>query len=363
MTMQDKRAIPSLDGLRAFSVLAVILGHTRDASLDHFRLLKAFRNGGQGVAVFFVLSGFLITHLLLKEKGRTGTLNLKEFYFRRTMRIFPPFYVFVLVVGILTFFHLASVDSRSFLAALTYTWNYVPQANDSWVLGHCWSLSLEEQFYLLWPLCIARLKRETCLKITLGIILLSPVSRIVTYYAWPSMRTHINMMLHTHVDAIMTGCLLTLLIDMDLWKTARSITLRPWAPALALFFLFAIATPAELRWRGTYQMSVGISLENIAIATLVLFAVFRHHSYLGQLLNWRPIRHIGMISYSLYLWQQLFTGPRTHNLAQSLIFSFLCAEASYFLVEKPSFRLRDMIQKRLFKPRPAIAVQPTPQLQ
>jgi peptidoglycan/LPS O-acetylase OafA/YrhL len=360
--MQGKRAIPSLDGLRAFSVLAVILGHARGTVLDHFPALSIFRNAGQGVAVFFVLSGFLITHLLLKEKGKTGNIDLKEFYFRRTLRIFPPFYVFVLVVGILTFFHLAAADTRSFLAALTYTWNYVPQANDSWVLGHCWSLSLEEQFYLLWPLCVAKLRRETCLKITLGIILLSPVSRIVTYYAWPSMRTHINMMLHTHVDAIMTGCLLTLLLDMDLWKKARAIMLRPWAPALALFFLFAIATPAELRWRGTYQMSVGISLENIAIATLVLFAVFRHHSYLGRLLNWKPIRHVGMISYSLYLWQQLFTGPRTHNLASSLIFSLVCAEASYFLVEKPSFRLREMLQKRLFKPRKVMGVQAAAQV-
>jgi peptidoglycan/LPS O-acetylase OafA/YrhL len=337
---EDKRAIPSLDGLRAFSVLAVILGHTRDATLDHLRFLAIFRNGGQGVTVFFVLSGFLITHLLLKEKARYGAIDLREFYFRRTLRIFPPFYMFLLVVLIASLFHIVAIDARAFLSALTYTWNYVPQKGDVWILGHCWSLSLEEQFYLLWPLCVAKFSRLTCLRIVIAIIVLSPVSRVITYFAWPSMRTH--------VDSIMMGCLLTLLLDMDLWRMARSLALSAWAPLLALTFLFGIATPAERRWGGNYQITVGISLENVAVAIIILFAVFRHQSVLGRVLNWKPIRHIGMISYSLYLWQQPFTGPLTRNLGLSLLCSFVCAELSYFIVEKPSLRLRAVLQRRLF---------------
>lgn len=342
---QTNRSIPSLDGLRALSVFAVILGHTQSALLDRIPFNASFRNGGQGVAVFFVLSGFLITHLLVKELRRDGQISLRRFYLRRTFRIFPPFYVYLLVIAVLGLLKEVPVDAKSMLAAATYTWNYTPSAG-GWILGHCWSLSLEEQFYLLWPACMAYFSRRTNLWIAAGVIVLSPLSRVVTYYAWPPMRGRIDMMLHTHLDTIMTGCFLTLIIDMDIWPRFRKFVVRPAPVVAAIVFLLAVDTPATSHWAGKYRMTVGFSLENLAIAVLVMYVVFRHESLLGKLLNLKLMRHLGTISYSLYLWQQLFPDYFPLNI----VWIVACAETSYFLIERPSFRIRDLVQRRLWPP-------------
>jgi peptidoglycan/LPS O-acetylase OafA/YrhL len=325
----------------------VIFGHTQSKFLDRIPFNVVFRNGGQGVAVFFVISGFLITHLLLKELKREGQINLKRFYLRRTFRIFPPFYVYLLVVALLTGFRIIQIHTSSLVAAGTYTWNYLPWT-EGWALGHCWSLALEEQFYLLWPACMVFFGRKNSLRIATGFVILSPASRIVTYYAWPQMRGHLGMMLHTHLDTIMTGCLLALMIDMDIWRGFRRIALHPASPIAALIFLMAVDIPASLRWRGNYTLTAGFSLENFAIAVLVLYVVFRHESPVGKLLNLKWVRHLGTISYSLYLWQQLFTGPYTHIVPLNIALILLCAEASYFLVERPSFKARDFIERIAF---------------
>jgi peptidoglycan/LPS O-acetylase OafA/YrhL len=297
------------------------------------------------VAIFFVISGFLITHLLLKELGREGNIDLKRFYLRRTFRIFPPFYAFLFVVAILALFRKVQVSPTTMLIAGTYTWNYIPTPW-TWVLGHSWSLSLEEQFYLLWPLCMASFSRRTNFVIASCVIFFSPAIRVITYFAWPSMRTHMDMMLHTHLDTIMTGCLLSLIIDLKIWHKARTVALYSVAPAVSIAFLLTVDMIAQHRFRGMYLMTIGLTLENIAIATLLLYVVFRHESRLGKFLNLKPVRHIGMISYSLYLYQQLFTGPYTRHFPLNLVFIVTAAELSYLLVEKPSFRIRDAVQKR-----------------
>jgi peptidoglycan/LPS O-acetylase OafA/YrhL len=338
----QKRAIPSLDGLRALSVLAVILGHSSSKWLDRIPFNASFRNGGQGVGVFFVISGFLITHLLLTELRRNGSIDLKRFYIRRTFRIFPPFYFYLLVIGILGFLQVVQINAHAMLAAATYTWNYIP-LKPVWVLAHCWSLTLEEQFYLLWPTCIALFSRQTNVKIAGAILFLSPISRVVTYFSWPTMRFHMDMMLHTHLDTIMTGALLALAIDLKLWEKARRLALYPIAPVAALLFLTCVDTPANLRWRGTYLMTIGFSLENVAIAVILLYVVFRHESWIGKFLNLAPLRHFGMISYGIYLWQQLFTGEHTFLFPLNIVFIVACAELSYVLIERPSYRWRDRV--------------------
>ena len=338
----SSRTIPSLDGLRAVAVLMVIAGHLRSSVLDRIPFNASFRRGGVGVGIFFVISGFLITHLLIEEQNKTGQLDLKRFYLRRSFRIFPPFYVFLGFVAVLSAFKVFHVGLLPLLAAATYTWNYVPTP-ETWPLGHCWSLALEEQFYLLWPACMAWCSRRTALAVSFAIILISPVSRVVTYLAWPSMRSHIGMMLHTHVDGIMMGCFLSLALDGKVWHRALSLTRHALTPVLSLLFLFGVDSYAENRWHGGYMVTVGFSLENVAIAALLLFVVFRHKSLLGRLLNLPALKHIGVISYSLYLWQQLFTGPFTHPLGLSLLGTAVCAELSYLLVERPSLRVRDSV--------------------
>jgi len=347
----NSRSTPSLDGLRALSVLAVILGHTQSALLDRIPFNALFRNASVGVVVFFVISGFLITHLLLKELRREKQIDLKRFYLRRSFRIFPPFYVFLLVIAIFRVLHKIPVGTGAMLVAGTYTWNYVSRSSDVWILGHCWSLALEEQFYLLWPACMAFFGKQKSLWIAGTVILLSPFSRLATYAAFPHLRGNIGMMLHTHLDGIMTGCLLALIVDMDLWPRFRNMALLPVAPVASILFLLFLDPAARSRWAGGYMLPIGVSLENLAIAVLLLYAVFRHQSPLGKFLNLGPLRHLGAISYSLYLWQQLFAGPYTRVFPLNIVFIIACAEASYFLVERPSFQVRDLVQRRFMEPR------------
>jgi peptidoglycan/LPS O-acetylase OafA/YrhL len=131
------RNIPSLDGLRAISVLMVLASHmpeelTRIIPFVPYWLYKAW--GACGVQVFFIISGFLITHLLLKEWNETGTINLRRFYLRRAFRIFPPLYVYLGVALVLTMAGVFPGQLRAFIVAATYTWNYQP--GSSRILEH-----------------------------------------------------------------------------------------------------------------------------------------------------------------------------------------------------------------------------------
>ena len=154
-----KSRLPCLDGLRAISIFFVLAAHVQ-STLPHKipRWLNLMiPRGDLGVFVFFVLSGFLITHLLQKEWLATGGISLRNFYLRRILRIFPAFYFFLLTLILLSAFGVLSIARSHFLDAGFFLWNYkqiwdptLGQGN--WFLGHFWTLSLEEQFYLLWPL-------------------------------------------------------------------------------------------------------------------------------------------------------------------------------------------------------------------
>ncbi len=144
--------IDSLDGFRAVSILLVVFGHADKSwgmpawlsvSLEFLVHQQA------GVMIFFVISGFLITNLLLDEKRATGDVNIQRFYGRRLLRILPVNYLYIGFVFCLWTSDPHAFSGSAFLHALTYTFNFA--ANDSWLLGHLWSLSIEEQFYLLWP--------------------------------------------------------------------------------------------------------------------------------------------------------------------------------------------------------------------
>lgn len=148
--------IPGLDGMRALAVLLVLRGHLQGA-LGSVPLPQAwaFVPGGDfGVQVFFVISGFLITHLLVGEEERAGKIAWKAFIWRRTLRIWPALYFYIACISIFAFATGAfALKPLNILAAGTFTLNVTP-FNEAWQLGHMWSLAVEEQFYLLWPLAL-----------------------------------------------------------------------------------------------------------------------------------------------------------------------------------------------------------------
>ena len=343
------RNIPSLDGLRAISVSMVFMAHSNGALTQRIPFIPYWLYvlwGNCGVQMFFVISGFLITHILLKELNATGGISLKHFYLRRAFRIFPPFYVYLAVALVLTLLRVFPGELKAFLIAATYTWNYLGHGSE--ILEHTWSLSLEEQFYLLWPaalvLCGAR--RSTWL--AMWVILLSPLSRTLTYFLAPNHRMYLIAMLHTGLDSIMFGCLLALLWRNQRFNRAIRPFVRGWVAALAALFALVIGPILQARFRGTYAMVFGLSFSAASLSLIMIYVVRKPESLSGRLLNTPVLQRLGIISYGAYLWQQMLTRPIGMRFFPLNWLAILgCAELSYWIIEQPSYRLRDKVERAL----------------
>ena len=340
--------LPSLDGLRAISIAMVVMGHSsataRQLNPSASTVLSWLGEGGLGVSIFFVISGFLITTLLTREERHTQSIDLKKFYLRRAFRIFPAFYVYWLLILALTVLGYVHVSHMDLFSSAVYVWNYVHRTVDTWFLGHTWSLSVEEQFYLLWPFVLKLAKAERAKWIALGVVVFAPFIRLASYFWLPSTRPLIGMMLPTRADSLMVGALLALFAQnaahCAILKRKTKSTL---IPLVALCF-FAIDTILSRRFKGIYILPVGYTLQNLMIAALVTHVVFHDTTRLGKILNHRILIHVGTISYSLYLWQQLFLTPMNTTFMGRFPLNLLCAliaaELSYYIIEKPFLRMR-----------------------
>ena len=337
--------IPSLYGLRAISILLVILSHcflhARSNDPVSKLLLGLAGNGSVGVSIFFVISGFLITILLLKEQRPFGNINIPDFYLRRAFRILPAFLLYVMVIAVLASAGVLAVPSQQFWRALTLTMDYVPERN--WFLGHIWSLSVEEQFYLLWPLLVVFCSRKSLLFIASASILLGPFIRMADRVLLPGTRFEIEYMGHTRADMLMFGCLIALYFEDDRLRAFVKRGSAVGVPVLSAIFLFLISPLLELWFEGVYIKTIGYTLQGVCIAFLLLYFVTTPESFAGRVFNSRPAVHIGTISYGLYLWQELFIGFRQYSFVGTALrvgAAFLAAEASYFLVESPALRFK-----------------------
>jgi peptidoglycan/LPS O-acetylase OafA/YrhL len=339
------KRVPSLDGLRALSVLLVITSHVFLRVRGHGVLSTWFLalagNGTVGVSIFFVISGFLITVLLIKEEAHYGTISLKDFYIRRAFRILPAFLTYVGVIWALTAVGVLDVQPLQFVRALTFTMDY--GSNGSWYLGHIWSLSVEEQFYLIWPLVVVLLPYRALKRIAIAAIVLGPFIRMADRILLPSTKSQIEYMGHTRADMLMFGCFVALLFDNARFHLFLEKLDALKAPIVCALFLFLGSPTIELWLGGTYVKTVGYTLQGISICVVMLYLIRHPDSFSGKLFNTRIAIHIGTLSYSLYLWQELFFGPRDFQLrsvAMSFLFAFLAAEISFNLIEKPMLRLK-----------------------
>lgn len=344
--------IPSLDGFRAISILMVLYGHlngTRNYPTG------AFGAGGRwlgdlghlGVLVFFVISGFLITTLLVGEREKTGTISLKEFYLRRVLRIFPAFYVFILALLLATGMGWIQLGARDFLFATTYTVNYYP--NHPWQIGHLWSLSIEEQFYLLWPLALLVLRERRALILAIAAIFAAPLLRtaIREYIFHVNPHTVLGGMsiFPAMFDYIATGCALALLRP---WLLTQAWYLRLTANRwllLAIPLIFLINRFQEY----TLAMLVGSPILNVCVAVLIESCTRHERTLAGRFLNWKPVAFLGVLSYSLYLWQQPFLNRHSdawvNAFPQNLVLAFGAALLSYFVVERAFLGLRKRLRQ------------------
>ena len=167
------KRIPSLDGLRAISILLVVFGHL--ARRLHGPQLFWENYPLIGVRIFYVISGYLITHILIREQQRSGTIKLRDFYIRRAFRIFPAALVFLVIV---IAFNWSGLHWYHIAAAFLYLVNF--DFTRPWFLGHLWSLSVEEQFYFLWPGVLKRWYKHA-LFILVGVIIFTPCYELVLY--------------------------------------------------------------------------------------------------------------------------------------------------------------------------------------
>jgi peptidoglycan/LPS O-acetylase OafA/YrhL len=346
------KRVPALDGLRGIAILMVVAGHAAanyqpmDEGLR--RWLVVFSNSGLGVRLFFVLSGYLITSLLLQEHAKRGTISLRAFYLRRVLRIFPAFYTFLFTLTVLSLWIPSGLTPSTWIASATFTWNYAhawvtSPPEGTWNLGHFWTLALEEQFYLLWPLTLRLAGIRRALYIAIALVVWCPLARLGTYFLFPAERGYIVMMFHTGSDSIMVGCAAALLMQSASVreKFTRVASTGAW---VAVCWMFVLSPLLGELIRG-FPVVAGITVDALASAWIILWARQILPTGFGKLLGRGLLPALGTISYSLYLWQQIFLSP-TGWLATGRWLS-ACGAAvavaclSYWLIEKPALRLKN----------------------
>ena len=319
--------IPALDGLRTISILFVLLAHL--SGTRHFlrsQVLEIY--GNFGVRIFFILSGFLITTLLLDEHRKTGTVSLHYSYHRRAYRILPAAYAFMLLTIAVNW---SSLSLPHIAVALTYVSNYYPGGN--WVLGHLWSISVQEQFYWLWPLILSRFFRQR-LWIVAGLIILGPPARILLWLLWGYRA--IAHPFPAVMDALGTGCALAMLQPqmqcMGRWLRSRWFCIIP--------ALTTLLPMLRLHHNRFYQV-VGLTVLHLGIAISIQHAIEMRYCCL----QWRGVVWLGNLSYSLYLWQQPFLNRNSAGwwaaFPLNLCLALLCAVTSYYCVERPFMAMRE----------------------
>lgn len=360
MTQQSKsvsKRIPCLDGIRAISISLVLLAHfVGTVGRNVPKLLLPFtKMGNLGVRIFFVISGFLITTLLISEYKKTGTISLLKFYFNRTFRIFPAFYAYIFAILIAYTTGFISLSDGDLFHAVTYTTNY--HHDRAWELGHLWSLAVEEQFYLLWPAMFLLFGMRGALRVSTMYLIIGPVVRVLTWKYFPNDRVGIGESFQTVADSIATGCVFAFIktkLDENAVFTriqSRGVTV------VGLIILIVVLD--HFKGYISFMFPVGETVLNLSIVLFIDWCLRNSSSNLGRLLNTQPLIFMGVLSYSLYLWQQPFLNRHSDAFIASapinLILVFLCAILSYYLVENPFLRIRDVFVKKWFKkPSPII---------
>lgn len=355
-----------LDGLRCLSILWVILIHLQLQGDKVFTFIAG--HGWMGVDMFFVISGFLITSILLREKINTGRISLRRFYIRRILRIWPAYYLLVFLtlgaaVAILAF-HITSGTVWADMIRHTIMWPAMYLTNayagfmrtENCALLISWSLSLEEQFYLLWPLLLFWNTR-TAWKIALCAILAITAWRTwLTFHITPGVFAMRRLFYapDTRMDVILYGALLAfLLIDEQRVAAVRNVLRRPWLPvAWAAGFVMVIYI--NNRWSGRIGNSVGYSASAFMMAIGIAYLQTVRPPGILRILEWRPFTYVGRISYGIYLFHGLVIllvahmfGPPTDTAAKIAYalsvyaLSIAVAAFSYRFYESRFLRLKE----------------------
>jgi peptidoglycan/LPS O-acetylase OafA/YrhL len=350
-----RNRLPSLDGWRAVSIVMVLMYHAQfTVGFPEIPLVfKWIFDGDLGVRFFFVISGFLITWLMLRESETTGTVNLRHFYIRRCFRILPVYFGFLIVLFCLQQLTTYIQSGTAWVGNLTFTTNYV---TIPWTARHLWSLSVEEQFYVLWPVifvfCAAGSSFRNGIRILAVPFVAAPIIRLIAFkHYYPDWLSLIfcHYSFFRYFDSLAVGCGIAFLIFHRFELVRRLLTAYPRiAPLVAVTFLFLPHLLARLPIPGRLIAAGGHSMQALGFAFLLVHSVFYSEAKCYRWLNWKWVSHIGVLSYSIYIWQQIFsTKPGEFGLTEAWWLSFpgwigitlIVAHASYYLIEKPFLKL------------------------
>ena len=341
--------VPAFDGMRGVAVLLVVWFHS--GLLHVFKWKPA--GGFLGVDVFFVLSGFLITSLLLREQTKRRRVRLGAFYRRRVLRLYPAIVVFVIAYLVFTHaLHLNVGRARSSIFALLFyytNWKSIYWPPLGIAFGHLWSLAIEEQFYLVWPLVIGVLGIRARLR-TVVIVLVTTIAAIVIWRlylyesgaSWSRSFTGTD----TRADGLLIGALLA-----HIWMRGkvprRGIVTAAWiAAAFLVLCVFRCSVMGSFLYVGGFTL--------VAIATAIVLLAILESDWSGtRVLQMRPLRAVGRVSYGLYIWHPLVFfwvwwctrhWNRWPRLTMAIAVLTVVTYASWKLVEQPFLRWKDRLE-------------------
>jgi peptidoglycan/LPS O-acetylase OafA/YrhL len=338
--------IHQLDGIRGVAILLVIM-HNQGGEFPSLHLQRLFANGWMGVDLFFVLSGFLITGILVDTKQSVG--YYKNFYARRCLRIWPLYYSIIFFMFVVVPF-LRPSEAHTIFEKSSPWWAYplflqnflIPIATNAvGPLGVTWSLAVEEQFYLVWPLVVRYCSHAQIRRVALTVICLSPALR------WYLASHHVNLYSNSfcRLDGLMSGALLALAVRSPTFIPAKFIKLS-WA---ALFIAVPLAFVAQAHSGGW----IVYSLSAMASASIVYLALFAAQPWINGVLTNRFMVYTGTISYGLYLLHKIpfdiakAAGLQQHPLLLLLLLIVGCyaiAALSWNFLEKPFLRLKRFVE-------------------
>lgn len=344
--------IKGFDGLRALSILLVLFTHLGwyDALPDNyfFNALEQSITGMVGVTMFFTISGFLITTLLLREKAKNGTINYKHFIVRRFLRLLPVLVLFYFTMCILILTHQLNISWVAFFISVFYGYNFVPNRLYFSELGHTWSLAVEEQFYILWPWVVLFFKKNGLLLVALFMLALAILALIVlptyritfngkSYFIGESF--HANRFFLPAIAPIMIGSIAAALHFFYPEK------LIAFCSSMVNKLLIVITMLAAFWLPDSLQTALFL-IHALCFAWVLGYIHSKQQSLITTILEWRPLAFTGKISYGIYVWQGLFlgTGPGgklwIQQPIQNLLLTWLVAIACYYLVEVKVLRLK-----------------------
>ena len=300
-------------------------------------------DGKLGVRCFFTISGFLITWLLICEKAKTSTVSLKNFYVRRSLRILPVYVSILLVLWIMHLCQHPYQGALIWIGLLTFTRNFLGvESTGGIVSGHLWSLSIEEQFYFLWPgiftLLIDSKLSKRCLYGLLGLVLVaSPLCRTLSLLGEYPAKLRFSLFgefsTFMYLDCLAYGCFAAFVLFYK--RDEIENFFKKWGILVSMVSGLFILIP--------YVVKLGNAFQAVGFSILILYSVVNPASYLYKILNLSWVSRIGMLSYSLYVWQQI--SWNLFDLGRFWVFSILpifgIAWISYAFIERPFLKIRN----------------------